>query len=199
MLAIFSEVHTYCSDKKTHSMKVESNGAPKSGNDLWRSSVSIAAKCKSSQAYMLLVLWLGTKRGIWWGRFFFDEKATVLHLINECTKKIVVLILLLRCDYYYSDIWIYWQILKIVLAVFDKKKDQYYNSSIAFLTSFFCSHHHWATLKTKHKPHQISDFVTFFFSAFFSTNQSLFDVRIPHEMRQYFNNTHQSWHKSSNN
>ena len=99
--------------------------------------------------------------------FFFDEKATVLHLINECTKKIVVLILLLRCDYYHSDIWIYWQILKIILAVFDKKKDQYYNSSIAFLTSFFCSHHHWATLKTKHKPHQISDFVTFFFSAFF--------------------------------
>ena len=32
---------------------------------------------------------------------------------------------------------------------------------------FFCSHHHWATLKTKHKPHQISDFVTFFFSGFF--------------------------------
>ena len=68
------EVHTY-SDKKTQSMKVESNGAPKSGNDLWRSSVSIAAKCKSSQAYMLLVLWLGTKRGIWWGRFFFWRKS----------------------------------------------------------------------------------------------------------------------------
>ena len=66
---------TYYSDKKTQSMKVESNGAPKSGNDLWRSSVSIAAKCKSSQAYMLLVLWLGTKRGIWWGRFFFWRKS----------------------------------------------------------------------------------------------------------------------------
>ena len=166
MLAIFSEVHTYYySDKKTQSMKVESNGAPKSGNDLWRSSVSIAAKCKSSQAYMLLVLWLGTKRGIWWGRFFLTKKPLFcISLMNA--QKIGGTYTAFKI---WSLLWIYWQILNVFLAVLTTRKisvSQNLNPPIAFLRIFLFSSSP-CYVETKHKPHQISDFVTFFFSVVF--------------------------------
>ena len=104
----------------------------------------------------------------------------------------------------WSLLWIYWQILNVFLAVLTIKQisvSQNHNPPIAFLRFFFCSHHHRATLKLN--INRIKFPILSHFSSpllfFFSTNQSLFDVRIPHEMRQYFSKTHQSWHKSSSN